>query len=137
MYTHQCKFTTICIIYLYPNMESWLNIITDGNSDHVEFDEGKSLKIFLCAPYEEVLHRLANKSFSPQHVLLGKELKNLVEICSNFIFGFTWKFMRLWPRKLLLFEIHLCWSDHPTTAFKKISISQLKKQVLYVCKEYV
>ena len=112
VYTHQCKFTTIGIIYLKPNKESWLNIITAGNSDHVGFDEGKSIKIFLCAPYGEVLHRLANKSFSPQHALLGKSWIILVEICSNFIFGFTRKFMSLWPRNILLFEIYFCWSDH-------------------------
>ena len=87
LYVHQCKFTTIGIIYVYPNKESWLNIITAGNYDHVEFDEGKTIKIFLCAPYAEVLHRSASKVLSHNIHCWVKSWIILYEICSNFIFS--------------------------------------------------
>ena len=44
--------------------------------EYVEFDEGKTIKIFLCAPFAEVLPRSSNKKFYPQQPLLGKELNN-------------------------------------------------------------
>ena len=49
----------------------YYNQTHSSEREYVEFDEGKTIKIFLCTPFEEVLPRSPNKIFLSTTTAVG------------------------------------------------------------------
>ena len=82
-YTH---LDYICFPKYGKLTKHYYNQTHSSEREYVEFDEGKTIKIFLCAPFAEILPRSSNKKIHPQQPLLGKELNNFESRCARILF---------------------------------------------------